>query len=429
MQILQLNSTNLIKIEKIIFRSKKETSKNEKIVSKIISDVKKNKDRALFEFAKKYDKCELTSLKVTEKEINDAYELVPSDFIDSIRQIIKNQEKFQKSLIIRKSKEVSTEEGIKVWREWRPIEKIGLYVPGGRANYPSSVVMVGVPAKVAGCKEIVVCSPPLSDGNINPFVIIACNEVGINQIYKVGGPGAIASMAYGTETIPKTYKIFGAGNNYVTTAKLLVQKDTAIDMPAGPSEILIIADNSANPEWIAADLLSQCEHGPDSAAVLITNSLKLAEEVKIQVSIQTKLLPTKKTIEQSLKNYSAIIIVKDLAEAVNLANKYAPEHLEIVTRNAELLSKDVVNAGSVFLGEYSTEPAGDYATGGNHVLPTNGYSKMYQALSVDSFGKQIEFQTLTKKGLSKIRKTINTLANAEGLPAHARAVNIRFNKK
>lgn len=326
--------------------------------------------------------------------------------------------------------------GIKIWREWRPIEKVGLYVPGGRARYPSSIVMVVVPAVLAGCKEIVITSPPDKSGNIpdSTLTAMACVKNFFKdknydfkiRIFKVGGAQAIAGMAYGTKSIPKVYKVFGAGNSYVTAAKMLTFGEVDIDMPAGPSEVMIIADETANPDWVAADLISQCEHGKESAGVLITNSELFAKQVKDSAYQQTSDLHTGEIIKKSLRNYGACIIVKNWEDAIELVNEYAPEHLEINTENYLELKDRVINTGSIFLGKYSSEPVGDYASGSNHVLPTNGYAKMFEGLSIDAFGKQVEFQELTKEGLLNVKDAVNELASVEGLPAHANAVNIRF---
>jgi histidinol dehydrogenase len=286
--------------------------------------------------------------------------------------------------------------------------------------------MVGVPAKVSGCERLIVTTPPSSDGAIRDSVLVAANEVGVDEIYKLGGAQAIGAMAFGSESIIPVSKVFGAGNTYVTSAKMQVFGDVDIDMPAGPSEVMVIADDSADARYIAADLISQCEHGEESAAVLITDSADFAEKVSTQTVKQANELRTGETIIKSLNNYGAIILVEDINDSVEIANDYAPEHLEIVTRNYNQISKEIKNAGSIFLGEYSSEPAGDYATGTNHVLPTNGYAKMFSGLSIDSFGKWIQFQELTKEGLDKIRSAVDTLAEEENLPAHANAVNIRF---
>jgi histidinol dehydrogenase len=396
------------------------------LVDEIITDVRQNGDSAVLKYTQKFDSPKVFDLLVSQEEIDEAYDLIDKDFLSAITQAITNQKKFQTSLLESKSQIIETEEGIKLWREWRPIEKVGLYVPGGRAYYPSSIVMVVVPAQVSGCKEIVICTPPDQDGKINPAVLVTANELGINKIYKVGGAQAIAAMAYGTETIPKTYKVFGAGNSFVTLAKMKVFGDVAIDMPAGPSEIMIVADKSANYKYVAADMISQCEHGVESSAVLITDSQILAENVAIECYEQAKNLASADTIKQSLDNYGAIIKVSNIEQAIDIVNDFAPEHLEIITKDAYNFAKNINNAGSIFLGQYSSEPAGDYASGSNHVLPTNTYAKMFEGLSVNSFGKWVEFQELTKNGLSKITKTINVLAKVEKLPAHANAINIRF---
>jgi len=429
MKIITYKNLKDKKLKKILSRADNKYLTIKPLVCSIIENVKKNGDKALIQLTKKFDGVDLKSLKVSKQEIKQAYSQVSKEFLEALRLSIKNQTKFQKSLLVKKSKIIKIKEGVKVWREWRPIEKIGLYVPGGLAKYPSSLVMVGVPAKIAGCKQLVVCSPPNKNGSVPASTLVAANEVGVKTIFKVGGAQAIAAMAYGTESIPKVFKVYGAGNIYVTAAKMTLFGKIAIDLPAGPSEILIIADQNANPKWIAADLISQCEHSPDSAAILITNSKTLAKQVKSEVFQQAGNLSSKKTITQSLNSYGAIIIVDNWKQAIDISNNFAPEHLEINTKNYMKLKDKVINAGSVFLGKYSSEPAGDYVSGSNHILPTNGYAKMFSGLSIDDFGKQIEFQVISKQGLESLKPAINAFAKEEGLPAHANAVNIRFKGK
>ncbi|MBL7748803.1 MAG: histidinol dehydrogenase, partial [Chitinophagaceae bacterium] len=312
------------------------------------------------------------------------------------------------------------------WRQAVPIEKIGLYIPGGSAPLFSTVLMLAVPAKLAGCKEIILCTPPAKDGSINPAILFAASLCGVTKIFKTGGAQAIAAMAYGTATIPKVSKIFGPGNQYVTMAKQLVQQDgVAIDMPAGPSEVLVIADETAIPAYVAADLLSQAEHGPDSQVILVTTSESVAHKVIEAVKEQLEKLPRKQTARKALQNSKAII-VNDLAEAIALSNVYAPEHLILSCSSAEETANLVTAAGSVFIGNYSPESAGDYASGTNHTLPTNGYATMYSGVSVDSFVKKITYQQLTKEGLVNISNTVMIMAEAEGLTAHKNAIAIRL---
>jgi histidinol dehydrogenase len=318
--------------------------------------------------------------------------------------------------------------GITCWRKSVPVEKVGLYIPGGTAPLFSTLIMLAVPAKIAGCKEIVVCTPPQKNGTIHPAILFAAKEIGINKIYKTGGAQAIAAMAYGTQTIPKVFKIFGPGNRYITYAKMLMAAEgVAIDMPAGPSEVAIIADESCNPEFIAADLLSQCEHGTDSQVLLISNSEKIIEAVNICLQKQLDVLPRKDIAAKALRNSKAILI-ETINEAVDLINDYAPEHLIIACNNALIISDKIINAGSVFIGNYSPESVGDYASGTNHTLPTNGFAKAYSGVSLDSFYKKITFQQLTAEGLNNIAETVISMANAEGLQAHANAVTVRIKK-
>jgi histidinol dehydrogenase len=318
--------------------------------------------------------------------------------------------------------------GITCWRKSVPIEKVGLYIPGGTAPLFSTLIMLAAPAKIAGCKEIIVCTPPQKDGTIHPAILFVAKEIGINKIYKIGGVQAIAAMAYGTQTVPKVYKIFGPGNRFITCAKMLVTSEgIAIDMPAGPSEVAVIADETANPEFVAADLLSQCEHGKDSQVLLISINEKIIEETNECLRKQLNDLPRKEIAEQSLKNSKAIL-VKTLDEAIELINEYAPEHLIIAWNDAIEFSEKIINAGSVFIGNYSPEAVGDYASGTNHTLPTSGFAKAYSGVSLDSFYKKITFQKLTKDGLNNIAETVELMANAEGLQAHANAITIRRNK-
>ncbi|MBP1665026.1 MAG: histidinol dehydrogenase, partial [Bacteroidetes bacterium] len=325
--------------------------------------------------------------------------------------------------------EIQTSPGVYCWQKAVPIEKVGLYIPGGSAPLFSTVLMLGIPAQIAECKEVILCTPPNSDGKVHPAILYAAKVAGIHRIFKIGGTQAIAAMAYGTQTVPKVYKIFGPGNQYVTAAKQLVSlRDVAIDMPAGPSEVEVMADETANPVFVAADLLSQAEHGADSQVLLVTNSEKLVEEVKDQILIQLNKLPRKEIAEKALKN-SKIIILKSLEEAIAFTNEYAPEHLIISTRSYMVVAENIVNAGSVFLGNMTPESAGDYASGTNHTLPTNGYAKAYNGVNLDSFIKKITFQQITPEGLINMSNAIILMAENEGLQAHANAVKLRTERE
>lgn len=364
-------------------------------------------------------------MEVLQSEISEADKLVPSDLQQAIRQAAANIRKFHASQIINEQK-VETAPGVWCWRKNIPIQKVGLYIPGGTAPLFSTVLMLGIPATIAGCKEIILCTPADRNGKVHPAVLFAASEVGINRIYKTGGAQAIAAMAYGTATIPVVSKIFGPGNQFVTAAKQVVCTDgVAIDMPAGPSEVAVFADASANPDFIASDLLSQAEHGPDSQVILVTTDKQLAEKVKAAIRKQLETLPRKGIAEQALFN-STIVIMADAEKAMEFLNEYAPEHLILACENAEALAEKVINAGSVFLGHLSPESAGDYASGTNHTLPTNGYAKAYSGVSVMSFMKQVTFQQLTEEGLQSIGHAVVEMATAEGLEGHANAILIRL---
>jgi len=411
----------------IVQRPVADNASLEKTVRKILDKVKEKGDKAVLKYTKEFDGVKLKSLVVGEKEINKAAALLNDDLKQAIQQAKKNIETFhtpQKEEV----KKIETMPGVTCWRQSVAIENIGLYIPGGSAPLFSTVLMLGVPAQLAGCKERILCTPPQKDGTINPAILYAANLCGVTTIIKAGGVQAIAAMAYGTESIPKVFKIFGPGNQYVTLAKQLIQqKGIAIDMPAGPSEVLVIADETSVPEFVAADLLSQAEHGPDSQVILITDSEPVAEKVSAAIKQQLEQLPRKKIAQQSLKN-SKLVITKTIDIAIELSNLYAPEHLILSCADAEDVSKKITSAGSVFLGNYSPESVGDYASGTNHTLPTNGYAAMYSGVSLDSFVKKITYQQLTKEGLEKIGHTVMTMAAAEGLNAHKNAVAIRLNK-
>lgn len=400
----------------------------EKKVRKILNKVKREGDKAVRQFTRDFDGVKLTTSIVSEREINQAISLVPEELKQAIRTAKKNIEKFHAAQI-RPVEFIDTMPGVSCWRHAVAIEKVGLYIPGGTAPLFSTVLMLGIPAKLAGCKEIILCSPPSKEtGQLHPAILFAAKEVGITKIIKAGGVQAIAAMAYGTETIPQVYKIFGPGNQYVNCAKQLVQAEgIAIDMPAGPSEVCVLADNAGNPSFIAADLLSQAEHGPDSQVLLISTDKTILKNVNEEIGKQAALLPRKKLALQALAN-SKLIFLKTMDDAIDLVNAYAPEHLIIAAASEETIAKKIVNAGSVFLGNYSPESAGDYASGTNHALPTNGYARSYAGVSVDSFVKKITWQRLTPRGLKNIGQTIITMAEAEGLQAHANAVKIRLDQ-
>lgn len=393
-------------------------------VREIMGAVRTNGDEALRDIASKYDGIRLANFRVSEKEIKEALKNISPSFYKVLKEAAHSIEKFHKTTL---STEVAieTKPGVKVWREWRPIERVGLYIPGGKASYPSTMLMLGIPAKLAGCKRIIVSTPPNFEGKISNEVLAASQLVGVREIYKIGGAQAIAAMAYGTVSIPKVDKIFGPGNSYVTAAKILVYPEVDIDMPAGPTEIFIIADEQANPRYIAADILSQLEHDENARSVFVTPSRSLANVVKKEIKEQIKTLPRKNIISEALKE-SFIIIVQSLDEAVDIANLYAPEHLEIMTKNPSSILKKIINTGSVFLGAFSPVSAGDYATGTNHTLPTSGFARTFSPLSVELFGKKIQVQQLTKNGLLKIKKIAGELAAQEGFIAHKQAIDSRF---
>lgn len=428
MKIIKLKELSEKDYKRIINRAAGNYQDIIPVVKDIMDDVKKNGDKAIIKYYQKFSgNRETHSIQVTEKELNNAYQDVDKQFIESIKQMVKNITAVQKAqLKSKKESVVKSEKGISVWREWRPIEKVGIYIPGGKAVYPSSVLMTAIPAQIAGCKEIIMCSPAGKDGKIPSPTLVTANMIGLKKIYKIGGAEAIAAMVYGTETIPSVYKIFGAGNSYVTAAKILALEKIAIDMPAGPSEVFIIADKTANPGFIAADLLADGEHGEDSACVLLTTSKKIAEETLKEIKKQLPKLVTANRARESLKKYGLIAVVDSLDEAIDFTNEYAPEHLEIMTKEAESLVGRITNAGSVFLGNFTSKSSGDYATGANHVLPTGGMAKMYPPLGVDAFGKWMQVQRCTKDGLLTIKDTIETIATVEQLPAHKNSVSIRF---
>lgn len=391
----------------------------------IINKVKAEGDKALLEYASTFDKVELSSLTVTEAELKEAEAKVSIELKSALYMAKHNIETFHAAQRF-EGKKVETMDGVACWQKAVAIEKVGLYIPGGTAPLFSTVLMLAIPAKIAGCREIVLCTPPDKQGKIHPAILFAAQLAGVSQIFKVGGAQAIGAMAYGTESIPKVYKIFGPGNQYVTAAKQLVSlRDVAIDMPAGPSEVEVLADETANPVFVAADLLSQAEHGVDSQAILVTTSEKLQKDVMYEVERQLGYLRRRDIADKSLKN-SKLILVKDMAEAMELTNAYAPEHLIIETKDYMDLAQQVVNAGSVFLGHLTPESAGDYASGTNHTLPTNGYAKAYSGVSLDSFIKKITFQEIQPQGMAILGPAIEVMAANEELDAHKNAITVRL---
>jgi len=394
-------------------------------VRNILKRVKSGGDKALVEYAALFNKVTLSEIKVPDTELKESASAIPGELKRAIKLAMKNIEKFHQLQIISEDP-VETLPGVKCWRKSIPFDIVGLYIPGGSAPLFSTVLMLAIPAKIAGCSRVILCTPPAADGKVNPLILYAANLTGITEIYKTGGAQAIAAMAYGTETVPRVSKIFGPGNQYVMKAKELVQSEgIAIDMPAGPSEVLIIADSEADPIYVAADLLSQAEHGPDSQVVLLTDSSELMADVKRELGEQLPKLPRKSIAGHALLN-SISVLFSDLEECMEFSNLYAPEHLIINTVNAKNLADRVVNAGSVFIGKYSCESAGDYASGTNHTLPTNGYAKAFSGVSVESFIKKVSFQELTRKGLENIGAAIELMAEAENLAGHANAVTVRL---
>ncbi|MEM1576129.1 MAG: histidinol dehydrogenase [Archaeoglobaceae archaeon] len=383
-------------------------------VKPIVEDVRKNGDKAVLKYTKLFDKVELKRLRIKKKEIDAAYEEIDDELIDALETAKENIERFHMLTTVEREIKIHFEDCI-MGKIYAPLDIAGAYVPGGRASYPSTALMTGIPAKIAGVGKLIACTPPNSEGKVNPLTLVACDLAGFDEIYCVGGAQAISAMAYGTESIPKVQKIVGPGNAYVTAAKLLVAKDVAIDMPAGPSEILVIADDSANPEFIAYDCLAQLEHDPLAIAVVLTTSEKIAEEVKRIVGNVMG--------EANL----AVGLVKDLGEAIRISNEFAPEHLSIFCRDAEKYLSKIKNAGSVFIGEFSGVAMGDYAAGTNHVLPTLGYAKIYSGLTVESFMKSFTFQQLSMDTLKRIGNAVVKLAEAEGLKYHAESIKIRLN--
>ena len=413
-------------LDRVVNRGKMDLSSISLAVRKIITDVRENGDGALLRYTEKFDNVRLTrsKMKVAKKEIKEAYKKLERSQINALKKAAMNIARFHK----KQTKDMwslETAKGVTVGQATRPLSSVGVYTPGGKASYPSSVLMCAIPAKVAGVKKIVVCSPPGTDGNINPVLLVAADIAGVNEIYLVGGAQAIAAMAYGTETVPKVDKIVGPGNVFVTAAKLEVSKDVAIDVPAGPSEVLIITDETANASFIASDLLAQAEHDPQAWAILLTTSKDLALAVKEEVYKQMESLSRTETVKASIQRGGLIVIVKNIEEAVDYANLIAPEHLQIQTKTPRKVFSKIQNAGAVFLGNYSPVAFGDYSAGLNHVLPTGGYAKVYSGLSTRDFVKTINFMQCSRQGYLNLKRTTVTLAKLEGFDGHARSVSIR----
>jgi histidinol dehydrogenase len=399
------------------------------LVENVIDQVKQHGDSALINYAEQFDKVKLSKLYLDKAELEELASAVSEDQQEALQTAYANIYKFHKAQFKPEDK-VETMPGVTCWRELRAIEKVGLYIPGGTAVLPSTFLMLGIPARIAGCDEIVVCSPPQKNGKVNAFIAYVALMLGIDRVYLVGGSQAVAAMAYGTESVTKVDKIFGPGNQFVTKAKTIIQSTTttAIDMPAGPSEVLVIADNTANPAYVAADLLAQAEHGIDSQSILVCTSKSIAEQTLAEVDKQLAVLPRAEIAKQAL-DHSYIIITDTLDEAMDFSNQYAPEHLILATTAWQQLTPKIINAGSVFLGNLTPESAGDYASGTNHTLPTSSYARAYSGVSVDSFVKKITFQYLTEEGIQNIGPSVEILAEMEGLHAHRNAVSVRMNNK
>lgn len=419
----KLNETQL---KELITRNADTSEAIQEIVAGIIAEVKERGDAALFDFTEKFDKVRPKQLFIDTDELDELAALVNAEEKAAINLAYKNIDAFHRNQRLNEP-EMETTPGVNCWRESRAIDCAGLYIPGGTAVLPSTLLMLGIPARIAGCQSIILCSPPQTDGKVNPYIAYVTRLLQIEKLYLVGGAQAIAAMAFGTDTIPKADKIFGPGNQYVTMAKTLVQSKShaAVDMPAGPSEVLVIADESAHPAYIAADLLAQAEHGTDSQVVLVSTSTKLIENVQEKLQQQLEKLPRKELALKALQK-SFAVLVEDLDEAIAFSNRYAPEHLIIESDDCDSLIDKIVNAGSVFLGHLTPESAGDYASGTNHTLPTGGYARAYSGISLDSFVKKITFQQITKQGLLNIGPAVQTLATIEGLDAHANAVTERL---
>ena len=410
----------------IVERPHLDVSQLNATVESVLKDVRENGDKAVMAYEEKFDHAQLSSLAVTEAEIEEALTLVSEELMESLQIAHHNISKFHESQKFEGIK-VETCKGVTCWQKSVPIEKVGLYIPGGTAPLFSTVLMLATPAKIAGCREIVLCTPPNRDGKVNPAILAAARIAGVSRIFKAGGVQAIGAMAYGTESVPKVFKIFGPGNQYVMAAKQQVSlHDVAIDMPAGPSEVCVIADETSHADFVAADLLSQAEHGIDSQVFLITTSEKMLNDVQEEILRQVELLPRKEMAMKSLDN-SKLVLVHDKQEAMKLCNIYAPEHLVISTDDYEELAEQVINAGSVFLGHYACESAGDYASGTNHTLPTHGYAVAYNGVNLDSYCRKVTFQHLTEEGIHSIGRAVEVMAENEQLEAHRSAMSVRIN--
>jgi len=430
MKIVELNEKSRQNVlENLLKRSPAQYEEYSAVVAEILENVRINKDKALFEYTEKFDKVSITkdTIRITQEEIEEAYSQVEPSLIDVIRKAIKNIEDYHV-----KQKRYSwfdtTENGSIMGQKITPISAVGVYVPGGTAAYPSSVLMNVVPARVAGVERIAMTTPPQKNGKVYPVTLVAANEAGVSEIYKVGGAQAIGALAFGTESIKKVDKIVGPGNIYVALAKKAVYGFVSIDSLAGPSEILVLADETANTKYVAADLLSQAEHDELASAILVTTSRQLAEEVSVEVDRQASKLSRREIIEKSLDNYGYIIIARDMADAIDIANDIASEHLEIMTRDPFMIMTKIKNAGAIFIGDYSSEPLGDYMAGSNHILPTNGTAKFFSPLGVDDFVKKSSIIAYSKEALEPMYKDIMSFAEHEGLTAHAAAAGIRFNQ-
>lgn len=411
----------------LLERPAMEVQKLDETVRGVLEDIQQNGDAAVAKYTSRFDGVDLEQFLVSEAEIEAAKLAVPDDLKAAIQVAKNNIEAFHRQQLST-MEIVETMPGVKCWRKSVGIQKVGLYVPGGTAPLFSSVLMLGIPALIAGCQEVVLCSPPAKDGRLHPAIIYAADLVGVRKVFKIGGIQAVGAMAYGTESVPQVYKIFGPGNQYVTAAKQMVNRaGVAIDMPAGPSEVLVCADETADPEFVAADLLSQAEHGVDSQVVLVAFSKDFVQQVETAVSEQLQALPRKEIAEKALEN-SVAIVVETRTEALDMINHYAPEHLILALEDVTAFSEGIINAGSVFLGNYTPESVGDYASGTNHTLPTNGFAKAYSGVSVDSFVKKITFQQITAEGLQILGPAVEKMANAEALRAHKEAVTIRLER-
>jgi len=413
--------------ENITRRPEKKRDDLNAVVMEVLDNVRKRGDDAVKEYERKFDKVELQQIAVSAQEIEEAESLLDTELKEAIILAHRNIETFHKAQVFN-GKKVQTCDGVTCWQKASPIQKVGLYIPGGTAPLFSTVLMLATPAKIAGCSQIVLCTPPAKDGKVNPAILFAAKVAGVSDIFKIGGVQAVGTMAYGTQTVPKVYKIFGPGNQFVMAAKQMVSLyDVAIDMPAGPSEVAVIADKSSNPVFVAADLLSQAEHGFDSQVLLVTDCKDMLLQIREETEKQLAVLPRKDMATSSLGN-SKFVLVNTLDEAMDIINEYAPEHLILAVDNYVGLMDKVINAGSVFLGKYSCESAGDYASGTNHTLPTNGYAKAYSGVSLDSFIRKITFQELTSTGIRSIGKAVEIMAHNEQLNAHENAMTVRINE-